>query len=399
MSDLRKCRDDFELWATTEAGWKKASIRMRLGRYRNHDLRLLWHGFSAAWNRRTTQPAISQGRREAFEAWLADVHMLHPIWQPERNCYKEYPAHLAFQAWQASPAHPASAPDDPQIASDADKLRRLRDGMDKWGWCAEFGALAMEVLREPSAQGSAVTVDSNKCTPSSVVAQNGANVSSNANAADVATSGAVEVKVERNRVWIVKAHQSFMLAYEGDTDEELNWYADTLRAVLSNFTRGVNSPEQAAPNASEINGLGPHVPAQQAAQQQAATVPDDPMDWPLPCDVKVGHGTIGKGCKLRTLVARMHVLYNMAQESLPKVTPEMRTQFDALFNRAAATAPARPADLHNLILGQAVAHFECKWPKMAPEMGDVMVFNGQRITKAEFEARAAATTDGRGGEA
>jgi len=40
----------------------------------------------------------------------------------------------------------------------------------------------------------------------------------------------------------------------------------------------------------------------------------DPMDWPLPCDVTVGHGTIGRGCALRTLVGRMSVLYDMAVE-------------------------------------------------------------------------------------
>lgn len=45
---------------------------------------------------------------------------------------------------------------------------------------------------------------------------------------------------------------------------------------------------------------------------QPTTPPADPMDWPLPCDVKVGHGTIGKGCSLRTLVTRMKVLYKMA---------------------------------------------------------------------------------------
>lgn len=38
----------------------------------------------------------------------------------------------------------------------------------------------------------------------------------------------------------------------------------------------------------------------------------DPMDWPLPCDVTVGHGTMQKGVKLRTLVTRMEALYGMA---------------------------------------------------------------------------------------
>ncbi|MBD1601962.1 hypothetical protein [Pseudomonas typographi] len=42
--------------------------------------------------------------REEFEAWLLEVHGLTAEWQPERNCFKEYPAHLAYQAWQASRA-------------------------------------------------------------------------------------------------------------------------------------------------------------------------------------------------------------------------------------------------------------------------------------------------------
>lgn len=57
-------------------------------------------------------------------------------------------------------------------------------------------------------------------------------------------AGPVEVKVERNRVWIVNAHQSFMLAYEADTAEELNWYADQLRGALSGFTPDVNEDRQ-----------------------------------------------------------------------------------------------------------------------------------------------------------
>ncbi len=38
---------------------------------------------------------------------------------------------------------------------------------------------------------------------------------------------------------------------------------------------------------------------------------NDPMDWPLPCDVTVGHGTMRKRVALRTLVLRMKVLYEM----------------------------------------------------------------------------------------
>lgn len=43
-----------------------------------------------------------------------------------------------------------------------------------------------------------------------------------------------------------------------------------------------------------------------------AEPPVDPMDWPLPCDVTIGHGTIKRGSRLSTLVAQMAVLYELA---------------------------------------------------------------------------------------
>lgn len=45
-------------------------------------------------------------------------------------------------------------------------------------------------------------------------------------------SGSVEVVVERGRVWIRRGVQSFMLAYDVDTDEERQWYAGQLRNAL-----------------------------------------------------------------------------------------------------------------------------------------------------------------------
>ncbi|WBW49166.1 hypothetical protein PB31_134 [Pseudomonas phage vB_PaeM_B31] len=42
--------------------------------------------------------------REGFEAWLLREHGLESEWQEGRNCFKDYPAHLAFKAWQASRA-------------------------------------------------------------------------------------------------------------------------------------------------------------------------------------------------------------------------------------------------------------------------------------------------------
>ena len=76
----------------------------------------------------------------------------------------------------------------------------------------------------------------------------------------------------------------------------------------------------------------------------------DPMDWPLPCDVTVGHGTMRKGVKLRTLVTRMKVLYQMATgtdaDEVANRTPEQRQAlFDAsplgqLAKAASAPTPA-----------------------------------------------------------
>ena len=40
--------------------------------------------------------------RAAFERWLMDVHMLDGTWNEKRNCYDEFPCHLAFQAWMAA---------------------------------------------------------------------------------------------------------------------------------------------------------------------------------------------------------------------------------------------------------------------------------------------------------
>lgn len=47
-------------------------------------------------------------------------------------------------------------------------------------------------------------------------------------------------------------------------------------------------------------------------------VPSNPLDMRLPCDITVGHGTIGKGCKLSTLVARMKILHKIAMENHPE---------------------------------------------------------------------------------
>ncbi|WKB52288.1 hypothetical protein [Eleftheria terrae] len=64
---------------------------------------------------------------------------------------------------------------------------------------------------------------------------------------------------------------------------------------------------------------------------EAAQLPADPMDWPLPCDVTVGPGTAQKGTKLRTLVARMQLLHENCEkqsrlnaQQAPEVPPGWR---------------------------------------------------------------------------
>ena len=80
--------------------------------------------------------------------------------------------------------------------------------------------------------------------------------------------------------------------------------------------------------------------------------PADPMDWPLPCDVTVGHGTMRKGVSLRTLVTRMKVLYEMATgnsaDEVANRTPEENTAladaFRARIGAAHQPSPTAQAD-------------------------------------------------------
>ena len=43
--------------------------------------------------------------------------------------------------------------------------------------------------------------------------------------------------------------------------------------------------------------------------------PENPLDTPLPCDIRIGAGTIKKGSKLSVIVHRMAVLYQMAMKN------------------------------------------------------------------------------------
>lgn len=73
--------------------------------------------------------------REEFEAWLLREHGLESEWQDERNCFKDYPAHLAFKAWQASRAAlRVELPDDGIEDCRRDWSNSCRDNFDT-GYC------------------------------------------------------------------------------------------------------------------------------------------------------------------------------------------------------------------------------------------------------------------------
>lgn len=40
--------------------------------------------------------------RKDFEQWLLEEHGLVGTWDTDRNCYQEFPAHLAWKSWQAA---------------------------------------------------------------------------------------------------------------------------------------------------------------------------------------------------------------------------------------------------------------------------------------------------------
>lgn len=86
----------------------------------------------------------------------------------------------------------------------------------------------------------------------------------------------------------------------------------------------------------KLHNLGATLPASKAEP----VAPPDPMDWPLPCDVKVGHMTMCKGVKLRTLVTRMKVLHETAFG--PPPSPEEMADRRARFFSAVQPEPVAP---------------------------------------------------------
>ncbi|MDR0216125.1 MAG: hypothetical protein LBJ15_19305 [Comamonas sp.] len=94
-------------------------------------------------------------------------------------------------------------------------------------------------------------------------------------------------------------------------------------------------------------GAGAVFATVEAALAATPAAPGDPMDWPLPCDVTVGHGTMRKGVALRTLVLRMKGLYEMATghnaDEVEARTPEQRAQLLAEFQAQIGAIPVAPA--------------------------------------------------------
>jgi hypothetical protein len=64
------------------------------GHYQAADAILAWLG--------AVGPEVKANQRAAFEAWLQKEQLLTATWNEERNCFDEFPAHLAYQAWQAA---------------------------------------------------------------------------------------------------------------------------------------------------------------------------------------------------------------------------------------------------------------------------------------------------------
>jgi len=85
------------------------------------------------------------------------------------------------------------------------------------------------------------------------------------------------------------------------------------------YIASADYPEEGAVKIADV--AASKTATQPEEEQEKGSTPEDPMDTPLPCDVTVGHVNIRKGVALRTLVARMQVLYDMAQATQSQGEP------------------------------------------------------------------------------
>jgi hypothetical protein len=128
---------------------------------------------------------------------------------------------------------------------------------------------------------------------------------------------------------MIAAAEAKAALYDGDDRQDIK------TDVMNAFYAGVKFALQSSPNAAskpqdeparnfcpacgKRNTGGIHTCSPQYAVEMSepaqAQEPVDPLDWPLPCDITVGCGTIKKGLPLRLLVTRMEVLSSMAKDS------------------------------------------------------------------------------------
>lgn len=120
--------------------------------------------------------------------------------------------------------------------------------------------------------------------------------------------------------------------------------ANQQQTGLDTFDYATQFDYDLAHAAGELSMIANNLAAPPAQGLPAA--PDDPMDWRLPCDVKVGAGTHKKGTTLRSLVSRMEMLYGMAMKAHPvdeAKAAEFRAFLDQQFGSSPpAAAPSEP---------------------------------------------------------
>lgn len=149
---------------------------------------------------------------------------------------------------------------------------------------------------------------------------------------------------------------------QGEAVESINWTSEThialreayeIEAERDYFAARPHLDDQPARerfDAGFKRGFDAAASLKDSTQAAAAPQPvaqGDPMDWPLPCDVTVGHGTMRKGVSLRTLVTRMKVLYEMATgenaDRVAHLTLAKRQHRMAQLRAAMTPAPAYEA--------------------------------------------------------
>lgn len=68
--------------------------------------------------------------RAFFRVWLQNTYMLDAHWDEQRKCFKEFPPHIAFQAWLAAKEHARKVLALERMVGDAQKMG-LYDDQDR----------------------------------------------------------------------------------------------------------------------------------------------------------------------------------------------------------------------------------------------------------------------------